>query len=63
MPDSDSYRAAREARADLARRASGPSHRSVEETTTHLVDGAVFRYEHPLRGNHDLPPPPVEPPD
>ncbi|HEX6352105.1 hypothetical protein [Actinophytocola sp.] len=63
MPDSDSYRAAREARADLARRAARSSHRSVEETTTHLVDGAVFRYEHPERGSHYLPPPPAEPPD
>lgn len=63
MPDSDSYRAAREARADLARRAHDPTYRTVEATTARLVDGAVYRYEHPERGNHYSPPPPTEPPD
>jgi hypothetical protein len=61
MPDSDSYRAAREARADLGKRATRPAYRTVEVTTTRLVDGAVFRYEHPERGNHDEGPPPAEP--
>lgn len=56
MPDPEGYRAAKDARADLMKRAAGPSYRTVEETTTHLVDAAVYRYEHPEQGRHQEPP-------
>lgn len=56
MPDTEGYRAAKDARADLAKRAAGPSPRTVEETTAHMVDAAVYRYEHPEQGGHHDPP-------
>ncbi|HEY0453096.1 hypothetical protein [Actinophytocola sp.] len=60
MPDPQGYRAAREARADIARRATGSSSRTGEETTTRLVNGAVYRYEHREEGHHHDGGPPAE---
>jgi hypothetical protein len=52
MPDAESYRAAHEAMADLAKRATGPSSRTGDETTTRMVNAAIYRYEHQEHGHH-----------
>ena len=61
MPDAENYRAAREARADLARHAIGASSRSGEEAMTRMVNAAVYRYEHPALGHHHYAPGEVPP--
>jgi hypothetical protein len=58
MPDPEGYRAAKEARADLARHAIEPSPRTLEATTTRMVNAAVYRYEHPEHGHHHEEPAP-----
>lgn len=65
MPDTEGHRVAREARADLARRATGSSLHTGEMTTTHMVNAAVYRYEHREQGNHPALPEgtDVSPPD
>jgi hypothetical protein len=52
MPDPEGYRAAKEARVDLAKRATGGATRTGEETATRLVNVAVYRYEHQEHGHH-----------
>jgi hypothetical protein len=63
MPDAESYRAAHEAMADLATRATGPATRTGDETTTRMVNAAVYRYEHTERGRHHYGPGTTESPD
>jgi hypothetical protein len=60
MPDPESYRAAREACADSAKRVTGPSSRTGDETTTRMVNAAVYRYEHREVGHHHHGLPPTE---
>jgi hypothetical protein len=61
MPDAENYRVSREARADLARHATGPSSRTGEETMTRMVNAAVYRYEHQELGHHHYAPGEVPP--
>jgi hypothetical protein len=52
MPDPEGYRAAREARAGLVGRVTGPASRTGAETTARMVNAAVYRYEHREQGHH-----------
>ena len=52
MPDPESYRAAREACADSAKRVTGASSRTGAETTTRMVNAAIYRYKHREFGHH-----------